>query len=301
MLKKIAILPDISLEMTPAAHRTYLSFLTAIVVGVLIYLSFYGASYYNTSLEERFYHADHSDLKPNGLVGHGLGILGTFLIFVGVTIYMARKRIRRFSRIGVLKYWLEFHIFLCTLGPVLILFHTAFKFGGIVSIAFWSMVAVVASGVLGRFIYLQIPRTIQGRELSLQEVAELRDDAGSRVHSILASMPPSYATELRQKLEKASSSETNQGVLARIWSDQRLMSSIASGLKSADINKEDRSLLMRSVRDELALTRKISRLVAMQKYFRYWHIAHLPFAIIMLIIVIIHVAVTVAFGYKWIF
>ena len=39
----------------------------------------------------------------------------------------------------------------------------------------------------------------------------------------------------------------------------------------------------------------------MQKLFRYWHIAHLPFALIMLIIMVIHVGVTLAFGYKWIF
>jgi len=39
----------------------------------------------------------------------------------------------------------------------------------------------------------------------------------------------------------------------------------------------------------------------MQQLFKYWHVAHLPFAIIMLIILIIHVGVTLTFGYKWIF
>ena len=46
---------------------------------------------------------------------------------------------------------------------------------------------------------------------------------------------------------------------------------------------------------------KIERLMLMQRLFRYWHIAHLPFALIMLIIMVIHVGVTLAFGYKWIF
>ena len=82
-----------------------------------------------------------------------------------------------------LKYLLEFHIFLCTLGPIMVLFHTTFKFGGIVSVGFWSMVLVVLSGVIGRFIYTQIPRTIEGRELSLSEVksshATLVDDLKS--------------------------------------------------------------------------------------------------------------------------
>ena len=87
---------------------------------------------------------------------------------------MARKRYRILSRIGLLKHWLEFHIFLCTLGPILVLFHTAFKFGGLVAISFWSMVAVFLSGIIGRFIYLQIPRTIEGRELSLNEVRDMK-------------------------------------------------------------------------------------------------------------------------------
>jgi hypothetical protein len=34
---------------------------------------------------------------------------------------------------------------------------------------------------------------------------------------------------------------------------------------------------------------------------RYWHVAHLPFALIMLVIMLIHVAVALIFGYNWIF
>ena len=140
--------------MNKTAHSIYLATLTLIVIAVTIYLFYYGASYYNTSMEERFYHADHAVLKPSGIYGHGLGIIGTLLILIGVFGYMARKRYRILSRIGVLKHWLEFHIFLCTLGPIMILFHTSFKFGGIVSISFFFFFFVVASGVIGRFIYL---------------------------------------------------------------------------------------------------------------------------------------------------
>jgi type IV secretory pathway VirB2 component (pilin) len=35
--------------------------------------------------------------------------------------------------------------------------------------------------------------------------------------------------------------------------------------------------------------------------FKYWHIAHLPFALIMLVIMVIHVGITLAFGATWIF
>ena len=160
--------------MSPLVHRIYIGTLTIIVVLTTLILLYKGIPYYNTSLEERFYHPDHNLFKPSGVFGHGLGIVGTLLILIGVFGYIAKKKYKALHRFGRLKYWLEFHIFLCSLGPVMILFHTAFKFGGIVSISFWSMVLVVASGVVGRFIYIQIPRTIEGRELSLTEVKSMK-------------------------------------------------------------------------------------------------------------------------------
>jgi len=39
----------------------------------------------------------------------------------------------------------------------------------------------------------------------------------------------------------------------------------------------------------------------MQEFLRYWHVAHLPFALIMLVIMIVHIIVALLFGYKWIF
>lgn len=135
--------------------------MVVITLVVTVYLFYIGFTYYNTSLEERFYHPRHNWFKPSGIYGQGLGIIGTLMILFGVTVYIARKRYNFLAKQIRLKYLLEFHIFLCTLGPILVLFHTAFKFGGIVSVAFWSMVAVVLSGVAGRFIYNQILKPLK--------------------------------------------------------------------------------------------------------------------------------------------
>ena len=58
---------------------------------------------------------------------------------------------------------------------------------------------------------------------------------------------------------------------------------------------------MKLVKNEISINRRIERLQIMQNLFKYWHVAHLPFALVMLIIMVIHVAVTIVFGYKWIF
>src|SRR4030066_1306001 len=105
------------------------------------------------------------------------------MMIIGFGVYMIRKLYRKFFNIGYLKHWLEFHIFLCSVGPVLILYHTAFKFGGIVSVSFWSMAAVVLSGVIGRFIYLQIPRSIQGNELEIEDINTLSINLTAKLKS----------------------------------------------------------------------------------------------------------------------
>jgi hypothetical protein len=79
------------------------------------------------------------------------------------------------------------------------------------------------------------------------------------------------------------------------------LSLISSHLKEAGVPAENRSEIIAILKRNLAFGRKIKRLETMQNLFRYWHVAHLPFALLMLIIMIIHVIVTLLFGYKWIF
>lgn len=285
--------------MTQTTHRIYVGAMIAITILVTAYMAFTGFDYYQTPLEERFYHSHHDWFKPSGVYGHGIGIVGTLMMFFGVVIYIARKRYEFLSRYIRLKYLLEFHIFLCTLGPILILFHTAFKFGGIVSIAFWSMVAVVLSGVIGRFIYIQIPRTIEGQALSLTEVQGLKSNLQKELQQRLGTDLHTLAL-LRQATQVADSGNS-MSVVGKMISDRRAIAQIRMSLKQNGLPNAERRTLVGMVKSEIALSNKIKRLNRMQILFEYWHVAHLPFALIMLIILLIHVGVTLAFGYKWIF
>jgi hypothetical protein len=271
-----------------SVHTAYLALMVITIVATTLYLIYTGFSYYHTPLEERFYHPNHDWFKPSGAYGHGLGIVGTLMILVGVVIYIARKRYNFLAKTIRIKYLLEFHIFLCTLGPILILFHTAFKFGGIVSIAFWSMVMVVLSGVIGRFIYIQIPRTIEGRELSLREVQDMKTDLSHVLRKQF---------QLDENLVELAVGLTSAQGPTATYSVQKLN----LALKERQLPRQARGSILSLVKNERSLSGKISRLQTMQRLFKYWHVAHLPFAIIMLIILIIHVAITLAFGYKWIF
>jgi len=266
-------------------------------------LLFKGIPYYSTSLEERFYHPDHDLFKPSGLFGHGLGIIGSLLIVIGVFSYMARKRYRFLSRLGRLKYWLEFHIFLCVLGPIMILFHTAFKFGGIVSISFWSMVVVVASGVIGRYIYLQIPRTMEGREMSLNEVRQMKDNVNATIKNRYKLDEESYGAILKYTQSNTLHRHGNIvfRMIRRYFVDFKRISGLKRTLRKNRLSKTGISGIIRLLKQEISLNNKLQRLQTMQQLFKYWHIIHLPFALIMLVIMIIHVGITLAFGARWIF
>jgi hypothetical protein len=281
--------------MSKTVHAVYVWTMVLIVLLVTIYLAYTGYDYYHTELHERFYHPRHDWFKPSGVYGHGIGILGTLMILFGVGIYIARKRYNFMTRQLRLKYLLEFHIFLCTLGPILILFHTAFKFGGIVSVAFWSMVAVVLSGVIGRFIYIQIPHTIEGRAMTLQEVKERQNLLKVRLQGTSA-----WGTELQALFEERESDD-NASFIQRYARERKAIKMVRRELEAASVGAGESKEIISMLKEEFALSHRIGRLENMQRLFKYWHVAHLPFALIMLIILIIHVAVTLSFGYRWIF
>lgn len=274
--------------------------MASIVIAVFIYLVSVGQEYYKTPLEERFYHPKHDWFKPSGIYGHGLGIAGTLMMMLGVGLYIARKRYNFLEKYIRIKYLLEFHIFLCVLGPLLIVFHTAFKFGGLVSIAFWCMVAVVASGVIGRFIYIQIPRTIEGRALGVNELMMMRQEL---IRSIKekAEMSDVQFAELTEQIESVKNNIAKSSILIRPIKLNFSVRKITNALNKHGLSKEVVTGITENIKKEISLGGKIKRLNTMQNLFKYWHVAHLPFALIMLIIVIVHVIATLYFGYKWIF
>jgi hypothetical protein len=289
--------------MSKIAHRIYLSILVAIVLITSILIIYKGISYYNLSMEERVYHPDHAQLKPSGSLGHGLGIIGSLFMIIGMVSYMARKRYRFLSRVGLLKHWLEFHIFLCTLGPILVLFHTAYKFGGLVAISFWSMVAVFLSGIIGRFIYLQIPHAIDGHELSLNEVKGMKADIAGIIRNNYKLDDVSYnilSESIKKKVEIYRKNPVIR-YFKKYLDDRKSINSVRRVLKTAKLPQPESRKVLALVKDDILLNRRIERLDTMQNLFKYWHVAHLPFALVMLIIMIIHVAVTMVFGYRWIF
>ncbi len=104
-------------------------------------------------------------IPPAGaFFGHLLGVLGFILILLTETLYSIRKRSHT-ARWGSMASWLQFHIFTGLVGPYLVLLHTSWKFNGLAGATTLLTIIIVISGFIGRYIYTQIPRTLDGVEI----------------------------------------------------------------------------------------------------------------------------------------
>jgi Fe-S-cluster-containing hydrogenase component 2 len=92
-----------------------------------------------------------------GLAGAGLMLLAA--------IYPIFRRIKMFRWMASNTMWFDFHLMAGTVGPMFIALHCALSLDTWVSAAFWSMVIVVISGFVGRYLYTQVPELSSGVEL----------------------------------------------------------------------------------------------------------------------------------------
>ncbi len=298
-------------------RSVYRAVLALIWLGVVGATLNWGLEYYLTPFELRPFSEVHDLFKPAGLIGLGFGIIGTAFITIGVGVYALRKRVPWLGGLGSLKYWLELHMFLCTLGPVLVLFHTAFRVTGIVSIAFWSMMVVGVSGLFGRYIYARIPKSINGQFMTLQQLREQKQE-------LIDTITKDFGTQARQleELLHIKSNGKPTGFL-RAW-----MSAIRYNFTRRSVRKkikrfldqkpnrrgansdqntfQERPVFLREtviglVEEQIQLERRIALLMPFQVVFRFWHITHIPLSAIMFLVIIVHISIAVLFGYTWVF
>ena len=104
------------------------------------------------------------NFRPGNDLTINCGYLGTGLMAIA-SIYPIWRRVRFFRFIASNTMWFDFHLMAGTVGPMFIILHSAFKLDNWVSAAFWSMVIVVLSGFIGRYLYTQVPDLLNGREL----------------------------------------------------------------------------------------------------------------------------------------
>lgn len=282
-----------------------------LAVSVVLTLAIYGFDYYILGAADRPFSAKHVLLKPSGTVGIKLGMLGVG-IFAALFLYPLRKKIGWLRKIGSTRHWLDFHIIAGLTAPVIIAFHSSFKFQGIAGMAFWIMCAVALSGIAGRYIYAQIPRSLNSAELSLNDLAAMEEtltrelSAQSIVHAgdlLPIFLIPTAEQVLAMPLYRAlltmlivdcrrpfQMARLRRGVCG--W---RASAMCLGGFLRTENDELER--LVHTARRKSALSKRIAFLTRSQQVFHLWHVVHRPFSYSFVVLAVIHIAVVIGLGY----
>lgn len=270
------------------------------------YSLWFGWDYYSLPMSERPHSENHALLKPGGLLGHGFGIIGSSMLVL-LFVYSVRKRGRFGLRYGKMSRWLDVHIWFGIMGPLLITLHTAMKFHGIVSIGYFSMLAVMISGFLGRYIYMQIPRDEAGNAMSIQNIDKEIKKLGDLLMSTHG-IPSAVLDSINARAVALGAREARGLTAIAVLAKADLIRFLEVGRLRTFVRKSHPEIpakglseIVRLSKQKTSLMRRRAVLGVVNSVFHYWHVIHKPFATVMVLIMFVHIVVTVLMGYKWIF
>lgn len=275
-----------------------------VMLAALLLVNLLGLPYYTLSSEQRVRSPLHAWFKPSGYVGQSAGILA-LVIFVFLWLYPFRKKFRWLAFTGAVGRWLDVHVTTALTLPLLLAIHAAWRFEGLIGLGFASILVVCASGIVGRYLYSRIPRSRSGIELTREELTAERRS----LLTVIAGATGINPQEIERSLNVNPAPYTGLGVVATLvhmvrddlgrWRTARELTRRWSARAGT---AEDRAAVRRAVKlasREMALTQQSRMLESTQRLFRYWHVAHRPFALTALAAVMIHVAVVIALGVTW--
>ncbi|MEQ9501646.1 MAG: NAD(P)-binding domain-containing protein [Deltaproteobacteria bacterium] len=161
--------------------------LVALVLTVLVGLECFARSVMpERSLTHRVHVAlgidDPITFDAGAGLGLWLGIIGMSLMLLA-SLYPLSSRLGWARRWAKTKFWLAAHVAAGLLGPCFITYHTMLKLDRWPSLAFWAMWLVVASGMIGRFVYTAMRRRTGLAALEGQALAERRKKLIDQVQS----------------------------------------------------------------------------------------------------------------------
>lgn len=272
----------------------------------LVAVSIVGAPYYFASAGERVRDPLHPWLRPSGYIGQSAGIAAA-IIFLFLWLYPLRKKWKALAFTGAVGKWLDVHVTTALLLPLLLAIHAGFRSDGLIGLGFDSMLIVIASGVVGRYLYTRIPRAKSGVEFTRDEVIAEREELVQRLAK-MTGLPPEAVGRALALNADVPRRENPLRLLWRMMTNDLMRWRRARELRArwralAPANRPlSRTALAEAVElasREMALAQQAAMLGATHRVFRYWHVAHRPFAITALVAVIIHVAVVVAVGATW--
>jgi hypothetical protein len=253
---------------------------------------------------------DQRYLVAESGIGYWFGIIGGSMMLI-LLIYPMRKRFRRWAMVGSVKSWFRIHMILGLAGPVIIIFHSGFKLGSFnSSVAFFCMLTVALSGLVGRKLYEGIHHGLYGSKVRFEEFYSgdnlasmlLRRTGVDRRQNENGELPGGERRLASRRADTDDSSIANEYEeiekqltnlhtgINRSLGFYRSMNSRIRKLRRqidrSDLNQKAKKLIYHRLKD----LRAICSLGTKEILFSYWHILHLPLFIMLILSGLVHVA-----------
>ncbi len=243
-------------------------------------------------------------------LGYALGIIGGSMMLL-LLVYPLKKRFYDSALfIFSTKSWFKLHMAFGVLGPLLVLYHCNFNLGSTNSnIALSSMLLMVASGIVGRFIYSKIHFGLYGKKVELRELQtkkllvekQIDDDR----HENIIFMSETLITKLQAfettVLKRRSLTGTFFNILTLGITTRLGYFSLTKCLKNDQQGNNRYSQLPQMeqhqhlkatrihIANYLSTVRKIAGLGFYERLFYLWHMLHMPIFFMLIITGFIHV------------
>jgi hypothetical protein len=252
-----------------------------------------------------FWVAVRRPYTPGSDLGYYMGLAGSCMM-LSLLLYPLRKYWGRLHQFGSMKAWFVVHMVFGILGPILVLFHSTFQLRSFnASVAFWSMVAVLASGLVGRFLYVHIYKGLGGRHSSLYELEGYLESRADKTAHALDLAP--HARDLledfrRQAFSKDSATidQFKRFVIVSWRRAQVVRQSQSQVRKILRIHAKNQGWTKAKYLSEAQgicdlieeYTRSVdltSRLAFWERLLAWWQLAHVPVVYVLVLSAIAHV------------
>lgn len=246
--------------------------------------------------------------RPASGFGYLLGLIGGSLMAL-LLLYSVRKRFRSLAILGALKHWFKFHMLAGVLGPSCVILHSTFHVGSFnAAIALGSMLLVVASGLVGRFLYRKVHNGLYGSRANLKDIQSHLKQQMEALSELLARHPQigEEVARFMGLLERKPGSRLaairefvvlgirRRQAGARIQKIIRHIAVNSHGtLHSVDRNELQR--LAATLDGALAEAQLGAQFYGYERLFSLWHAVHIPFLWMLLITSIAHVVAVHAY------
>ncbi len=244
-------------------------------------------------------------IVPETGIGYWLGIAGSLMMLI-LMLYPLRKARPAMARLGRIASWFKMHMIFGILGPLLVVVHSNFKLKSAnATVAMLTMLTVVASGIIGRYLYSKVHKGLYGKKAEvktlMQEAEALRlafgdggnPDSGGQAALIAArdAILDPDASALRSLMIMVNLEVSTRSQRAALIEDARTALS-ARALREA-WNRGTYAQRLEQVEADLdhylATLRRAAELKFYSRVFAGWHVLHLPLFVMLILSAVVHV------------